>query len=67
MRDERGRKIRQPTLKDFAMQRCRELDWEPRKHDEADALGILDYTLWRTGIQRPWAYQASLILGGASL
>jgi hypothetical protein len=63
VRDGRGRKIWQPTLKDYAMQRCRELEWEPRKHDEADALGILDYTLWRLGIDRPWAYRPSLLLG----
>lgn len=53
--DARGRKIKQPTLKDICMARCRELEWSPAKHDEADALGILDYTMWKHGFERPWA------------
>jgi hypothetical protein len=33
------------TFKDWSMKRCRELGWNPRYHDEADALGILDYAI----------------------
>lgn len=61
--DERGRKIKQPTLKDLCVARCRELGWSPGRHDAADALGVLDYTLWRLGIDRPWAAQRSLAVG----
>jgi hypothetical protein len=31
------------TFKDWSMRRCRELGWNVRSHDEADACGILDY------------------------
>jgi hypothetical protein len=61
--DDRGRRIKQPTLKDFCVTRCRELGWNPQKHDAADALGLLDYTLWRLGADRPWAQQRTLEVG----
>lgn len=31
------------TFKSWAMERCRELGWNVRTHDEADALGVLAY------------------------
>lgn len=41
-------------LKYMAMQRCRELGFDPAKHDAAEALGILDYELSCEGILPPW-------------
>ena len=51
------RGTRTPDLKAMAMQRCRELGFEPRKHDEAEALGILDYDISLAGITPPWRMQ----------
>lgn len=41
-------------LKDFAMQRCRELGIKPSRHDAAEAVGILDYAMHLEGIEAPW-------------
>jgi hypothetical protein len=43
-----------PDLKHMAMVRCRELGFEPAKHDEAEALGLLDHQLSLAGIVPPW-------------
>lgn len=48
-------------LKAMAMARCRELGFEPRKHDEAEALGILDFEISLAGITPPWRMQHTLI------
>lgn len=42
------------TLKALTIARCRQLGFEPRKNDEADALGLLDYSLEIAGITPPW-------------
>lgn len=41
-------------LKALAMSRCRELGFDPIKHDAAEALGQLDYQLSIEGIVPPW-------------
>lgn len=41
-------------LKDFAVERCRQLGILPGKHDAAEAVGILDYRLHLDGITPPW-------------
>lgn len=41
----KGAGERSKTFKDWALQRCRELGWNARSHDEADAQGILDYAI----------------------
>lgn len=51
-RMKRGTKT--PDLKAFAMERCRQLGLRPSKHDEADALGILDYMCECERIIPPW-------------
>lgn len=43
-----------PDWKHLAMTRCRDLGFEPTRHDEAEALGILDYQLSIAGISPPW-------------
>jgi hypothetical protein len=55
-------------LKDFVMQRCRDLGMAPRNDDEADAIGLLDYDLHIAGIQPPWRMETvltpELVAGG---
>ena len=41
-------------LKQFAMERCRQLGFRPAKHDEAEAIGLLDYAVDANGILAPW-------------
>jgi hypothetical protein len=36
------------------MTRCRDLGFSPLKHDEAEALGLLDYALSVEGVIAPW-------------
>ena len=43
-----------PDLKHMTMSRCRELGFEPVKHDEGEAIGLLDYQLGVAGIVPPW-------------
>ena len=43
-----------PDLKAMALRRCRDLGMEPNGHDEAEALGILDYELSTNGVIAPW-------------
>ena len=38
----------------MAMSRCREIGFAPLKHDEAEALGLLDYAISVEGIIAPW-------------
>lgn len=42
------------TLKSLTMERCNQLGFKPRRDDEADALGILDYGCELRGIKPPW-------------
>lgn len=48
----RGTKSKE--LKDYAIERCQQYGWLPRKTDEADALGILDYAIDLQGVTPPW-------------
>lgn len=48
------RGTKSPDLKHMAMQRCRELGFDPTKHDAAEALGLLDYQLSIEGVLAPW-------------
>lgn len=40
--------------KHLAMNRCREFGLHPAKHDEAEAIGLLDYQLSVEGVTPPW-------------
>jgi hypothetical protein len=57
------RGTKRTDLKALVMERCREHQWHPRKDDEADALGILDYALHIQNIEVPWRFNA--MFGGA--
>lgn len=50
-----------PDLKHMAMKRCRELGFEVIKHDEAEAIGLLDYQLAMDGVVPPWRDQFLLL------
>jgi hypothetical protein len=52
-RGENGKKIA-VDWKSLAMDRCRALGFKPAKHDEAEALGVLDYACDTLGISMPW-------------
>lgn len=41
-------------LKRLTIERARQLGFEPRKNDEADALGILTYSILLDGVTPPW-------------
>ena len=41
-------------LKKLVMERCRQFGFSPRKNDEADALGILTYSILLDGVTPPW-------------
>lgn len=48
----RGTKTKQ--LKEYAMERCAQLGMTPQKHDEAEAIGVLDYMCEMERITPPW-------------
>lgn len=48
------RGTKRATLKDFSMERARQLGFSPRNDDEADAIGVLDYACERERIMPPW-------------
>lgn len=49
-------------LKEMAMERCRQFGWKPAKHDEAEALGIMDWATDMLGLTTPWRSAAPLPL-----
>lgn len=56
------------SLKALTKERCRQLGFDPRNTDEADALGILDYACASRGITPPWRQDEVLrpmLVGGA--
>ena len=61
----RGTKTKQ--WKEYAIERCRHYGWNPRRDDEADALGLLDYGCSLKGITPPWRANETLrpVLAGA--
>jgi hypothetical protein len=56
------------AFKHLAMMKCRELGFNPAKHDAAEACGLLDYQMSVDGILPPWrhALQTQLIPGQAA-
>lgn len=47
-------------LKRLTIDRCRQLGMAPRKNDEADALGILTYSILLDGVTPPWLANETL-------
>ena len=48
----------------LAMDACVERGWNPATHDEAEALGILDYVFAKMELPKPWP-DGGLFAGGA--
>jgi len=48
------RATKSAELKDYAMARCRQLGFRSLKHDQAEAIGILDYACDSLSIVPPW-------------
>jgi hypothetical protein len=56
-----GKKITSTDkLKAATIERARQLGFDPRKPDEADALGVLDYKVQSYGLTPPWRRQEVL-------
>ena len=56
-----ARGTKKVDLKDMAMQRARELGFKPQRHDEAEAIGILDYACTELDLAPFWRLQAPLV------
>ena len=41
-------------LKDYTIERCRQLGFKPQNTDQADAIGLMDYACELRGITPPW-------------
>lgn len=55
------RGTRSLDLKGYAMEACRQLGITPARHDAAEAVGILDYSLNIAGITPPWRIDSVLV------
>jgi hypothetical protein len=53
--------MRSSDLKDMAMRRARQLGFHPTKHDQAEAIGILDFGCEQLGLSPPWRVQGGLL------
>lgn len=63
------RGTKRQTLKALCMERCRQLGFNPRYDDEADAIGLLDFALdFHEHVTPPWRINEVLrpALGGAA-
>ncbi|MBB4859652.1 hypothetical protein HNO88_002981 [Novosphingobium chloroacetimidivorans] len=47
-------------LKKLVIERCKQFGFAPRKNDEADAIGILTYSLLLDGVTPPWIANETL-------
>jgi hypothetical protein len=54
------RRGEKPDLKQLAMNRARAIGFRPERHDEAEAIGILDYACANLGLSPPWHDQQAL-------
>lgn len=48
------RATKSADLKQYAIERCRQLGFRPGRHDEAEAIGILDYACDALQLSVPW-------------
>lgn len=61
-KDERGKKI-PVDWKGLAIARCRALGFKPDKHDQAEAIGVLDFACDSLGMAMPWHASAPIRTG----
>jgi hypothetical protein len=52
---------RTAELKDYAMRRARQLGFHPTKHDQAEAIGIMDFGCEQMNLSPPWRVQRGLL------
>jgi len=52
--------MRSGDLKDMAMKQARRLGFHPTKHDQAEAIGIMDYGCEQMGLNPPWRQQPGM-------
>lgn len=57
--------MRSNDLKDMAMKQARRLGFHPSKHDQAEAIGIMDFGCEQLGINPPWRQQPGMFEGVA--
>ena len=55
-----ARGTKRKELKEYAMERCRQLGFRPRNDDESDALGLLDYACDLRGFTPAWRINEAL-------
>jgi hypothetical protein len=48
------RRTKSPDLKQYAIERCRQLGFTPKRHDDAEAIGVVDYACELERIAAPW-------------
>lgn len=58
------RATKSAELKEMALARCRQLGLHPKKHDDAEALGVLTYACQVERVFAPWL--GALPVGGAA-
>lgn len=63
IKDALGNKLKRKPIdwKSLSMERARELGMNPRRHDEAEAFGVLDYQVDLEGITPPWRRDCPLV------
>jgi len=52
--------MRSTDLKDMAMKQARRLGFHPTKHDQAEAIGIMDFGCEQLGLNPPWRQQPGM-------
>jgi hypothetical protein len=53
--------MRSTDLKDMAMKQARRLGFHPNKHDQAEAIGIMDFGCEQMNLSPPWRQQPGLL------
>jgi hypothetical protein len=53
-------------LKEYAVERCLQLGFRPSCHDQAEAIGILDYACDALSLSPPWVQALRVPLAGAA-
>jgi hypothetical protein len=53
--------MRSADLKEMAMKQARRLGFHPNKHDQAEAIGIMDFGCEQMNLSPPWRQQPGLL------
>lgn len=55
------RGMQSTDLKDMAMKQARRMGFRPIKHDQAEAIGIMDFGCEQLGLSPPWRAQSGML------